>query len=248
MTYVKNMTFGEEPTEAPVSQGANLVNMAFKAITLHIKENALEPGDRLPSEATLCKTLGVSRTVIREAFRSLSALGLIDLSVGKRATVRHLDYDAISLMIEHGVQTDQISIQQIYDVRRTIEMRTVALATLRRSDAEAKEIMRLAQAMKDNFSNPTVCMEHDLAMHLLIAKASKNPVFEIIVGAFSEVIRQTWSIGWRSRPTDADREAILDNHLELAQAIYTGNIDRAAEMMALHFDESSKALGGAGVH
>ena len=50
----------------------------------------------------------------------------------------------MSLMIEHGVHTEQISVQQIYDVRRTIEMRTVALAAIRRSDEEAAEIAALA--------------------------------------------------------------------------------------------------------
>ena len=43
----------------------------------------------------------------------------------------------MSMVIEHGITTQQISVQQVYDVRRTIEMRTVALAALRRNDAEA---------------------------------------------------------------------------------------------------------------
>ena len=43
----------------------------------------------------------------------------------------------MSLMIEHGLHTEQINIQQIYDVRRTIETRVATLAAIRRSDAEA---------------------------------------------------------------------------------------------------------------
>ena len=52
----------------------------------------------------------------------------------------------MSMVIEHGITTQQISVQQVYDVRRTIEMRTVALAALRRSDAEAAAIARVRQA------------------------------------------------------------------------------------------------------
>ena len=81
----------------------------------------------------MTRQLNVSRTIVREAFRSLSAMRLIDMSAGRRATVAKLDTGAMSMVIEHGITTQQISVQQVYDVRRTIEMRTVALAAMRRT-------------------------------------------------------------------------------------------------------------------
>ena len=113
--------------------GGGLVGDAIGAITRHIRENDLMPGDRLPSEATLSKELNVSRTVVREAYRSLAAMRIIELATGKRATVSPIDHGAMSLIIEHGVHTDQINVQQIYDVRRTIETRIVTLASIRRT-------------------------------------------------------------------------------------------------------------------
>ena len=41
-------------------------------------------------------------------------------------------------------------------------------------------------------------MEHDIAFHEAIAAASRNPMFSLIVTAFSGVTRQTWAIGWRT--------------------------------------------------
>ena len=108
-----------------ISHESGLVSSTIGAITRHIRENELAPGAKLPSELSLSQQLGVSRTVVREAFRSLSAMRLIDVSAGKRATVATLDHGAMSLMFEHGIHTEQINIQQIYDVRRTIEVRTV---------------------------------------------------------------------------------------------------------------------------
>ncbi len=99
---------------------ASRVSDAVGAITRHIREHELRPGDRLPSEASLSKDLKVSRTLVREAFRILEAMRIIGLSTGRRATVAQIDHGAMSLMIEHGAHTDQINIQQIYDVRRTI--------------------------------------------------------------------------------------------------------------------------------
>ena len=133
------------PAEA---QGTGRVGDVIGALTAHIRGNELMPGDRLPSEAILSKELNVSRTVVREALRSLAAMRIVELNTGRRATVAQLDHGPLSLLIEHGVHTEQINVQQIYDVRRTIEARIVALAALRRTDAESDEILEIAHAMR----------------------------------------------------------------------------------------------------
>jgi DNA-binding FadR family transcriptional regulator len=224
-----------------------LVSDVIGAVTAHIRGNELMPGDRLPSEATLSKELNVSRTVVREALRSLAAMRIVELNAGKRATVAQLDHGPLSLLIEHGVHTEQINVQQIYDVRRTIEARIVALAALRRTDAEAAEIMRLAEAMRAAEDDPPTIRENDLAFHAAIARASKNPVFALIIGAFQGITRQTWEIGWRSRTTRAARDTMLSTHLAIAGAIKAGDPVEAARLMSLHFDESVRALLDAGL-
>ena len=207
----------------------------------------LRAGDPVPSEVWLAAGLGVSRTVVREAFRALAALGIIDLGNGRRARVGTIDKDVLGLVIDHAVHTDQASIQQIYDVRRTIEMRTVALAALRRSEPEAQAISGRAAAMRQAFSHPDEAMEHDIAFHCAIAVASRNPLFALIVGSFSVVTRQTWRIGWDSRSTDAERLANVECHARIAAAIEARKPRAAEGAMAEHFDGSVKALLSAGV-
>ncbi|MEP3276577.1 MAG: FadR/GntR family transcriptional regulator [Stappiaceae bacterium] len=225
----------------------DLVSSTIGVITRHIRSNELGPGDRLPSESSLAKELDVSRSVVREAFRSLAAMRLINLSAGKRATVANLDHGAMSLMIEHGVQTEQISVQQIYDVRRTIEMRTVTLASLRRTEGEAAAIRHHASEMMAHKDDADQVMEHDLAFHLEIAKASRNPIFAMIVGAFQGVSRESWPIGWRNRVQQSQRLSMLQTHMNIADAIATGDPQKANELMAAHFDDSIKVLLDAGV-
>jgi DNA-binding FadR family transcriptional regulator len=226
---------------------SGLVGDAIGAISRHIREKDLMPGDRLPSEALLSKELNVSRTVVREAFRSLAAMRIIELATGKRATVAQIDHGAMSLMIEHGVHTDQINIHQIYDVRRTIETRIVTLASIRRSDAEAAEILSLAARMKDSVDDPEALLEHDLAFHTALARASRNPVYSLLIGAFQGITRQTWPVGWKSRPTQASRDLMVATHFDIASAVAAGDPQQAVIGMALHFDESVRALLTAGL-
>lgn len=226
---------------------AGRVSDAIGAITRHIRSHDLMPGDRLPSEASLSKELNVSRTVVREAFRSLAAMRIIDLATGKRATVAEIDHGAMSVMIEHGVLTQQINIQQIYDVRRTIETRIVTLAAIRRTEAEAADLQALAAGMRAAMDLPDQLMEQDLAFHRALATASKNPVFGLITGAFQGITRQTWPVGWKSRTTPAMREAMIATHEDIAAATAAGDPLRAAAGMAVHFDDSVRALLQAGM-
>ena len=230
----------------PDAEGG-LVDSAMRAINQHIRSERLRAGDPVPSEAGLAAELGVSRTVVREAFRSLAALGIIDLRNGRRARVGTIDKDVLALVIDHVVQTDQITIQQIYDVRRTIEMRTVALAALRRSDRGGGGDRR---PRRRDAPSVFASRRSDGTRHRLpqaIAVASRNPMFALIVGSFSVVTRQTWRIGWDSRrPTPTARQRRLprgDRRSDCARA----NRARPRRAMAEHFDNTVKALLAAGV-
>jgi len=134
-----------------------LAERVTSALQAHIRLNGLGPGDVLPSENAFAAELKVSRTVVREAFRSLSALRLIDIGNGRRARVSAMDPSVLALVLDHVVETNQFTVQQILDVRRTVEMRTVELAALRRSDREAAEITRLASAMRADFTSRRSC-------------------------------------------------------------------------------------------
>jgi len=231
----------QEPKASP-----GLVSLAIQSITQHIRSEELKAGDLLPSESELTRRLNVSRTVVREAFRSLSAMRLIDMSPGRRASVAKLDVGAMSMVIEHGLTTKQITVQQVYDVRRAIEMRTVALAALRRSDAEAAEIQQHARLIREHLRTPERIVEHDIAFHEAIARASHNPVFALIVTGLSSVMPQTWKVGWRARQSEADQLKMIASHEAVADAILKGDPRAAVETMADHFDSSVKALVEAG--
>ncbi len=233
--------------EIRVEPSRGLVSATIGAITRLMRERDLMPGDRLPSEIALARELQVSRTVVREAFRALAGMGIIELATGRRANVAPLDHRALSLILEHGVRTEQITIQQIYDVRRTIEMRIAALAALRRSEEEAEALREEAAGMRANLDIPDLVMRHDLELHKILARASRNPVFALLLGAFEGIIAQTWPIGWRARTTPEAREAMIANHEKIAEAVVQGEPERAMQAMAAHFDETVRALISAGL-
>ncbi len=236
-------------TAVPITQelDGGLVERVVRVVNDRIKIERLRVGDPIPSETAFANELGVSRTAVREAFRALATLGILQVVNGRRARVGATDATVLGLVLDHAVHTDRASIQQIYDVRRTIEVRTAALAALRRTDAEAGAIRAHAQGLRADFHRPAQAMEHDIAFHTAIANASRNPLFALIVGSFEVITRQTWRIGWDSRPTDADRMANVKCHERIAEAIALREPRAAEAAMAEHFDSSVKALLSAGV-
>ena len=233
--------------EGATSPSTSLVDRVMSEVTEHIRAHALSVGAPLPSEAEFAARAGVSRAVAREGFRGLAALKLIDVGNGRRARVGAADESVISLLVDHAVHTKQINLQQILDVRRSIELRTVVLATLRRTEREAAEISALADEMMRSFSRPEHIMELDISFHALIAHASRNPLFALLIGSFRFVTRETFPIGWVSQPDDDGRRATVAGHSVIAAAIQDRRPLEAEKAMSTHFDIAIKALINAGV-
>jgi len=226
----------------------SLVDRVMGAVTDYIRKNDLETGDILPSEASIAAQVGASRAVAREGFRGLAALRVIDIGNGRRARVALADESVVSFLLDHAVHTKQITVQQVLDVRRTMELRTAALAALRRTDEEAEAIFGIAKRMGESFSRPEALMELDIGFHEAIARASRNPMFALLVGSFRVVTRQTWSTGWASRPNDEARRESVDGHTVIAAAIRRRDAPGAEKAMADHFDMTVMALLNAGVN
>jgi DNA-binding FadR family transcriptional regulator len=228
------------------NEAPNLARAVFQALTAHIRDNGLRTGDVLPSESAIAAQVGVSRTVVREAFGALSALKVIDVGNGRRARVGVIDGSVISLPLGHAVDTAQASVSQVWDARRALERRTAELAAMRRTKVEANSILELAHAMRRAGSDLGKQVEFDIQFHSAIAHASRNPVFSLLIASFGDLMRQTCPIGWRSRRTDSDRLAVFDQHDRIAEAIVAGDPAAAQVAMETHFDLSLRALASSG--
>ena len=230
-----------------VEESESLVTQTMRTITDHIRDAELKLGQPIPSESAFALKMGVSRAVVREAFSSLAMVGVIEVGNGRRARVGGIDEKVLPIILNHAVLTEQVSVQQIYDVRRAIEQRTVVLAALRRTPAEAEMIVNFAAAMDRDFNDPHLVEQCDISFHEIIARASKNPLFALIVSSFRIVTEKTWSIGWASRATDEDRRNSVLCHKRIAAAILQQNAKEAEALMVEHFDNSVRALLAAGI-
>lgn len=226
--------------------GQTLVQKASHAIIQHMRDRRLAAGDTLPSEAEIAAELKVSRTVVREAFGAVAALKLIDVGSGRRARVGKVDHAMMALTFDHAVHTNQMSVQHIWDVRRALEMRTAELAATQRTDEEARAMLFHAGSMRKLMYSRADMVQHDIALHNLIAQATRNPLFHNIISSFGAVMQgPITAIG---QPARENAELIVSLHERLAQAVADRNSANAAAAMKDHFYTSLRVLVDAGFY
>ncbi|MDI5984852.1 FCD domain-containing protein [Halomonas sp. M4R5S39] len=231
------------------SEGAapeTMVDKAMRSILDHIHRQGLRADDLLPSEAYFIEALGVSRTVVREAFKSLAAMRVLETSAGRRTRVAAFDDTAIALTLSHALRTEQLNPQQLLDARRAIELRTVELAAVRRSEAEARELFALVERMRQARDKVEEMTESDIAFHIAMAQATRNPLFPVLVSALTTSMRDTNAIVWRYRTSETAREEVMALHEAIAEAIAARDPGAARSALEKHFDVASRGLVLAG--
>ena len=235
------MSTSSEPTVGALAgsgDGVSRVQRVMRDVAAHIRKGGLKVGDQLPSEIQLSQALGVSRSVIREAFGALAALGVVDVGNGRRPRVAAVNAFPMVMTIDHALHTGQVTFAQVWDVRRRLEMGTAALAARHRTPEQAERIVGLARAMADCEPRSKELTRLDIAFHAAIAAASGNILFEQIAAAFYPLMARAVPLAWSTRMTPSSQADTLNQHARVAQAIADGDPQAAEAAMGLHFDQS----------
>lgn len=231
------MTEAMAPASAAIG-ATSLVDLAMRRVREYIRVNDLKVGDTLPGEGQFAGDLGVSRAVMREAFGALAALRLIDVANGRRARVGAIDGSVMATSMTHAVATAQVSLVEVWDVRRTVELRTAELAAQYRDEAQARAIVEAAEGMRAAGDDLDRLAASDIRFHQGIARASGNELFYQIIRSFEPLMRVAVPSAWQTRITPTMRAEMLDLHEAIGAAIRNGDVTRATQGMLRHFDTS----------
>lgn len=241
------MSIMSNPQLNKVSVSAKtLVESAVDAVLEYIRSNKLTVDDKLPSESYFIQELAVSRTVIRETFKSLSAMGIIVMSAGKRAQVSSFNNSVFEVTLIHALCTNQINVQQIWDARRALELRTVELAAMHRTEKQAIQLQKIVDEMRASYTDINIMTAHDISFHKLIAQATNNPLFPVLVSSLVGAIKETNPIVWRYRQSSHEQLEVVELHQSIADAIVARQPTAAVAALAKHFDVAMFGLVKAG--
>ena len=200
---------------------------------------ASEPGARLPTEQVLCERLGVGRSTVREAIRSLAFIGAVEVRQGSGTYVAQPGSAVLGKLIGLAMMIHRCKVHEVIEARRVLEVGAVRLAALRHDDSDRKELEAVMRRMADAVNDPAEAARHDVEYHIRLAQASHNAVLEHLLNGM-RVLLEVWIGRAVNRPDVV--ASIVGEHNAVLEAIFRRKAEEAARLMDEHLARAAERL------
>lgn len=222
-----------------VGEKRGLADRVVQEIETMILSGELEPDTSLPAERELAEQLNVSRSVVREAVRTLVTKGMLETRQGVGTTVRRPSADQVSGPLGLLLRTQSggtVPFDKLRQVRSVLEIEIAGLAAEHATDEQVTRLRAAYQAMIDAQDDPVLLAERDHAFHRELATMTENPLFVILLDSIRDLLHDY--ISKVTRFLDADTE-VLPVHLGVVESVEARDVEGARKAMVLHHEDLS---------
>lgn len=204
----------------------------------YLLSGAVQPGGRLPSERKLAESLGVGRSHVRQAIKSLTVLGLIDVRQGDGTYLKRTDSPLLPLAVEWGLLLGSKRVADLIEARYHLEIVLAGLAAERRDEAALAEMQRCLGIMAQKPGTDEF-VAADLGFHLQISEAAGNRSLMQVMSSIRTLL-QVWISRVAHAPGTAP--ATAEEHVAVYEAIERGDPAAAHAAMAAHMAGAAARL------
>jgi len=220
----------------PLKRGS-VVSLVIEGVREALLRKDLKPGDYLPSETELAKNFGVSKSTVREAIKMLQATGLVEVRRGQGTVIRkHPGADFISplifqLIIENGYPNDLVELRMMF------EPAFVVMAAQRATGEDLDRIRNAMERLESSVQAGTQVPEDDIAFHLAILQATKNPLVIRIGETIFQLFKPSISISMKNIP-----ERAIKDHRRIFEAFYSKDEALLREAVLISYEGWKESL------
>ena len=206
-----------------------------------IIEGTFAVSTQLPSEQQLADQFGVSRNVVREAFKFLKERGLIEIMNGSGAYVKRPSHAPTSDALGRYIRLlgAHESIVDLYEARRVLEGWNARLAAERADSHDLDYLTGCLQRMKEHAGSIEKWSEADLDFHLGVAKATHNAFLGLLLEPLVDQLRGVIAEGYMV-PGAVERG--LEAHQNLLDLIKNRNVEGAYVAIIEHLSDSESRI------
>lgn len=200
---------------------------------------SMGPGSRLPSERQLAERYAVSRPLIREVLRILAERGLVESLRGRGTFVREARLPDAVLSLNAIYRHQRLTPRAVFQARLTLERDTAYLAASHATDDD----LAVIGAALDEFDASRDVMAQaraDIRFHAAIARASHNPVLEIMFGSIAGLAHE---LMLRSLSDQLVSREGIPYHHEVFKAIKARSPQAARRAIAGHLQVGPRTYG-----
>src|SRR5207248_3181058 len=204
-----------------------------------IASGALKAGDKLPSERDLCRTLGVGRSSIRDAVRTLEVMGILEPRQGHGTLVRDLSADALVVPLASVLTRKREMVAELLDVRRILEPALAARAARNASDDEIAELEEILRRQEQKLQRGEPAIEEDSQFHYALALAARNSVLQRVLDVLMDLLRESRT---RSLQVPGRLERSYAGHRRILRAVKRRDAKAAEKAVRQHLSEIEAIL------
>lgn len=204
-----------------------------------VLEKGMTAGEKLPNEVELARELGVSRATLREAIRTLTAQGVLEVRRGKgtfvSARVEDIDdYGFTSLSRVKG------QLRDLFELRSIFEPQAARLACRRATAEERADILAKGKVVEDCIRSGADRTQADAAFHAAIVRATHNEFMVRLLPLIQRAVATAVETG-----DDALRlaEDTLRDHALLLEFFARGDEEGTLHAMAIHIRHAVDEMG-----
>lgn len=203
----------------------------------------LQQGDRLPTEREMAQQYGVSRTVVREAVRALTARGLVQAHARSRYIVSTPTQASVSQSITTFLRAGmpELNYRKVMEVRFLLEVQIAGLAAERRTDddlVKMNDILR-ATPLAENVEQ---FVEVDMAFHSALAMATHNELYSLLLASIAEVMRAVRVLAFELNNEESRTERAYHYHSAIYEQVKQGDANGARAAMRQHMIEAEDTI------
>lgn len=215
-----------------IQREPRLADKVSTAILESILNDQVAPGDVLPSERELAEQFGVSRTVIREAVRTLHARGLLDVRMGSGVRVATVEPKVVNDALELFLWSSTVGYDKVHEVRQMLETRAARFAAVRATAADVDKLRESLRMMEKVIDDVERAAREDLEFHRQIARSTGNELILILHDSLGSALIAIRIQVMRERPEIG--KAVLRAHKTILDAISARDPDAAEAAMEKH--------------
>ena len=157
----------------------------------YIEENNLKAGDRLPSQAELLEMMGVSRTALREAIKTLEAKNVLEVKNGKGVYVKDDFQEALYNQV--NFVKEQQSIVQMLEIRLVLEKEMLKLIVQNSTQEELDDLGEVVKVLMDKYHRGEKQNKEDEEFHRKLYKMCHHEVLEQLLNFLANQMRTLWN-------------------------------------------------------
>lgn len=209
----------------------------MQQIVGQIREGQLVQGQKLPTELQLSGAYGVSRSVVREAVRTLDTMGFVESRRGSGSYVRNDQLPSITRGLSFSVTLEEQSVFLLFEFRAVLEASVARFAALRATPEQAVAIGQAATASADaaQAGDVRAFRVADDAFHAALSEAAGNAYLGVSVAAVRQMQNDVTHLITPMRGSVGAAE----EHLRIAAAVANGDAEHAEEAMREHIYHSA---------